>query len=468
MYLRTIRLVHIQIGLVSVVGGVWFFRRMARQRVAFNGSGSKDAKATDPQLIRDFSVVKSYTAGRSKITYPAIRVFYRPHPKASELPKDPAPLPLLVFIHGLGGSAAQFHPLLGSLVNSATCLAVDLPGCGLSKFAPTTWDAYSSDALLDLLETIIDEYRAENQGVVFIAHSMGTALAARLANPLSTHHTTLSSHVVGLIAICPVADSPSEAKTKVLRRLLWIPEFIFNLWRAWDRWGGPESASVKRFVGPDTDLETRQLQDRFNSQSRTPVFRRMAWGCLPVYNDGKLSGGLFGEPAWAGLDIPIYLIGGKQDEVTPPKEIEKIEHILISPADAVNRSSPERSESNGSTLVAGDEASNSAPIPDSAAPVDSAKPGRGLPTSIESISDEDFERQRQLDTSEDSFENPTTPQDTDTSHHKTPPQPEHPPKVVKSILLPSGHAVLYSKSVRTLAGLVSDFMNEHITGRFSL
>ena len=75
MYFRTNRFVYLQIGLVSVVGGAWLVRRMARQRVAFNGSGSKDAKATDPQLIRDFSVIKSYTAGRSKITYPGIRVF---------------------------------------------------------------------------------------------------------------------------------------------------------------------------------------------------------------------------------------------------------------------------------------------------------------------------------------------------------------------------------------------------------
>lgn len=468
MYFRTNRFVYLQIGLVSVVGGAWLVRRMARQRVAFNGSGSKDAKATDPQLIRDFSVIKSYTAGRSKITYPGIRIFYRPHPKAAELPKDPAPLPLLVFLHGLGGSVAQFHPLLGSLVNSASCLAVDLPGCGLSEFVPTTWDAYSTDALLDLLETVIEEHRAEKQGVVLIGHSMGTVLAARLANPLSTHHTPLPSHVMGLIAICPVAEAPSEAKARVMRRLLWVPEFIFNLWRAWDRWGGPDSASVKRFVGPDTDLQTRTLQDRFNSQSRTPVFRRMAWGCLPVYNGGKLSGGLFGEPAWAGLDIPVYLVGGKQDEVVPPQDIEKIERILSSPHDTVGKDSPEPSASNGSTLVASDDPSSSTPVPDSAAPVVTTKPSRTLPTSIESISNEDFEHQRQLDASEDSFDDPTTPKDTDTSHQKTPSLPAHPTKVVQSVLLPSGHAVLYSKSVRILAGLISDFMNEHITGRFSL
>lgn len=467
MYFRARRIVYLQVGLVFAVGGAWCLHRMARQRITWNGTVSKDAKSTDPQLLRDFSTVKSYTAGRSRITYPGIRVFYRPHPKAAELPKDPAPLPLLVFVHGLGGCSAQFHPLLGSLINSASCLAVDLPGCGLSHFAPTKWDAYTTDALLDLLETVINEHREKDQGIVFIAHSMGTVLAARLSNPQSTHGT-LASHVMGLVAICPVAESPSEEKVRVFRRLLWIPEFLFNIWRAWDRWGGPDSVSVKRFAGPDADLETRQLQDRFNSQSRSPVFRRMAWGSIPVYTHGKPSGGLFGGPAWAGLDLPVYLIGGKHDEVTPPKEIEKIERIINSPHVNGDEVSPDHSKSNDSTTTVNDDTPSSAPIPDSAAPVDTGKPKRDLPSSIESISNEDFEHQRQLDNSEDSFENPTTPRDMEAPQNKTPPQPKHPAKVVKTILLPAGHAVLYSKSVRTLAGLVSDFMNDHITGRFSL
>ncbi len=468
MYIRARRVVYLQLGLVSAIGGAWCLHRMARQRIILNGSGSKDAKTTDPQLLRDFSVVKSYTAGRSGITYSGIRVFYRPHPKAAELPKDPAPLPLLIFIHGLGGSIAQFHPLLGSLVNSASCLAIDLPGCGLSDFAPTLWDAYTTGALVDLLETIIDEYRGEDQGVVFVAHSMGTVLAARLSNPLSTHHTSLASHVMGLVAVCPVAEPPPEAKVRIFRRLLWIPDFLFNIWRAWDRWGGPESASVKRFVGPNADLETRQLQDRFNSQSRSPVFRRMAWGSLPVYSNGKPTGGMFGEPVWAGLNFPVYLIGGKHDEVTPPKEIEKIEHILNSPHVDGDKALADHSNPNDSATISSDESFSSEPIPDSAAPVDTTKPRRNPPASIENISNGYFEHQRPSDSSEDSFENPTTPRDLETPHDITPLQPEHPTKVVKTILLPAGHAVLYSKSVRTLAGLISDFMTYYITGRFSL
>jgi pimeloyl-ACP methyl ester carboxylesterase len=106
------------------------------------------------------------------------------------LPTDPAPLPLLVFIHGLGGSVAQFHPLLTSLTNNASCLAIDLPGCGRSEFAPKDWAAYSTAALVELLEVVIDEYldRGRGQGAILIGHSMGTALAARLGK-----HQTPSS-----------------------------------------------------------------------------------------------------------------------------------------------------------------------------------------------------------------------------------------------------------------------------------
>ncbi|OTB07234.1 hypothetical protein M426DRAFT_53891 [Hypoxylon sp. CI-4A] len=420
---------------------------MAKTRA--NRPDSKDADATDPPLLRKHSEVVSYTASRTGIHYPGIRVFYRRHPKAEELPRDPAPLPLVVFIHGLGGSIAQFHPLLTSLVNSASCLAVDFPGCGLSKFAPTSWNAYTTDALTDLLETIIEGYREKDQGIVLVAHSMGTAIAARIANRQSAYYLRPPSHVVGMIAICPVSGPPPPKAVRSFRTLLWIPNCIFNLWRAIDRWGGPESASVKRFVGPGADLETRQLQDRFNSQSRTPVFRRMAWGALPTYSaDGKVHGGLFSEPTWEGLDIPIYLIGGENDTVTPPKEIEKIRKILESAPKPAGGS-----------------------IGESAAPVNtSAKPRAHIPQSIDDITDEDFTRRQQqpISSIEDHFEDPTTPRDLD-SIGGIPSQPRHPTKIVKISMLPAGHALLYMPSTaRTLAGLIGDFMNDHITGRFSL
>src|SRR5690606_35305023 len=140
---------------------------------------------------------------------------YRPHPNASKLPSRPRSLPLLVFCHGLGGSVAQFAPLLKSLVNLGPCLAIDLPGCGRSSFAPTNWEAYGCHELAELVAMAIhehldmevpeqddpsdtdaemedadrDESRSnaksttrEPQQIILIGHSMGTFHLALLAS----------------------------------------------------------------------------------------------------------------------------------------------------------------------------------------------------------------------------------------------------------------------------------------------
>ena len=107
---------------------------------------------------------------------------------------------------------------------------------------------------------------------------MGCSLAALLASATSPYSELLSNDVAGLVAICPQATPPPKEKASLFKTLLRLPDAIFDIWRWWDRRGGTESASVQRFVGPDADLETKELQVRFNRQSRTPVWRRMAWG----------------------------------------------------------------------------------------------------------------------------------------------------------------------------------------------
>ncbi|KAI1337834.1 Alpha/Beta hydrolase protein [Xylariaceae sp. FL0016] len=461
----------IALGLTLVVGGRWCVHHMAK---AWDyGPGSKDADATDPPLLWDHSEIKEFRAERTKVTYSGIRVFYRRHPKADELPKEPTPIPLLVFIHGLGGSVAQFHPLLTSLTNCASCLAVDLPGCGRSRFAPTSWDAYTPDALTDLVETVIDEYQEKNQGVVLVAHSMGTVIAARLANKSFTHRLWPPSHVMGLVAICPVSGPPPEPYIRKARWGLCAPDFVFNLFRAWDRWGGPESASVKRFTGPGADLEARQLQNTFNSQSRTPVFRRMAWGALPTYFDGKPQGGLFGKATWSDLNIPVYLIGGQHDTVTPPKEVEATKNLLQQPAtdETINSATPANYDGASDRSAKESNIKNGATLGEAAAPINTTTDPRAhFPQSIQDISHTDFERKQQRAVHvEEFYEDPTTPRDNTEAVGGTPNQLVNPPKIIKSDILPAGHALLYMPTtVRTLAGLVGDFLNDHVTGRLSL
>lgn len=405
-----------------------------------------DAEPTDPGLLRKYSNFKSYdtTSG----TYPSIRTFFRPHPQADKLPSTPTPLPLLVFIHGLGGSLAQFHPLLTSLVNVAPCLGVDLPGCGLSKFSPTTWEHYTSSALVELLSTVIAEHCAENehQGVILVGHSMGCSLSALLASATSPLRAKQSIHVLALIAICPQASPPSDQQIQMYKKLLRIPTPIFNLWRHWDRRGGPQSPSVARFVGVDADLETKRLQLRFNAQSRTAVWRRMAWGALPTLGpDGKPHGGVPGLDVWAKLTMPLFLIAGEADGITKPGEITKIGKVLG------------RTEKSSIVASAGDADS----------PLTSAVHDEGF--------DRAFDRPGQLDQIEPGASN------TEITFVGDKPEPNTPNgngniyslkrQVLKTSILPTpaSHALLYDPATyRTLAGLIQTFLYNHVDTRLSL
>jgi pimeloyl-ACP methyl ester carboxylesterase/protein-tyrosine phosphatase len=332
-------------------------------------------------------------------------------------------------------------------------LAIDLPGCGVSGFAPSSWKAYTTEALVELLELIIDGYRDKEarQGVVLIGHSMGCSLALGLASKDWPHSTDLADYVAGLVAICPSAGPPSEKQVAMFRKLLLIPGPIFDMWRAWDRRGGLESASVRRFVGADADLEAKRLQNLFNNQSRTPVWRRMASGCLPVYEKGVPKGGLPGLDLWATLNMPVYLIGGADDHVTPSKGVDKIVNSL----------------NLGKTSVDGEAQPQT--VIDPAAPVSTDIDADARSTeSIGDITDEHFTRDSRSENPEESHEDPSTPNETPAG---IPPLPQHPKKVVKSIILPSPatHALLYTPStVRVLAGLISDFIACNISRRLSL
>ncbi|KAI9847719.1 MAG: hypothetical protein M1837_001967 [Sclerophora amabilis] len=407
-----------------------------------------DTSQAEPGLLQKHSEFQSFTTSHHGITYPGIRVFYRTHPQAEKLPLKPTPLPLLVFIHGLGGSIAQFHPLLTSLVNLAPCLGIDFPGCGLSSFAPTSWDAYTTDALVELLGTVIEKYRDKDggQGCVLIGHSMGCSLAASLASKTSRFPSPLTNHTLGLIAICPTAKLPSKSQVRWINTALCMPNFVMDIWRQWDRRGGLESKSLERFVGPRADAETKRLQIKFNEQSKTAVWRRMVGGWLPRYDGTGFSpGGFAGGEVWAGLQTPIYLIAGEDDSLTPPKELEKIKEFLGYGSQSKNEEHPGHSSDDSG--------------PDAASVVTS--PGTGItPRSDREQNKVAVEGTRDV-----------TALSADCSSLARSKSDRQPEKALKTTILPSpaAHALLYASATsRTLAGLLSDFMAVHVDPRLSL
>ncbi|KAA8567920.1 hypothetical protein EYC84_008362 [Monilinia fructicola] len=276
-----------------------------------------------------------------------------------------------------------------------------------------------------------------------------TALLASITSPRSI---ALSENVIGLVAICPLAEPPSEDEVSKFRKALWVPNLIFDIWRRWDRRGGTESASVHRFVGRNADQGTKKLQERFNRQSKTAVWRRMASGSLPVYENHIAKGGLPGENIWKGLDMPVFLVAGEADNITKPGEIEKIAQFLGRP-DPVPVELNDKNE----------------PVVDTAAPAD-------IPTETKSTSignnlmTEKHLLENNSISSTDSSEEPSTPDDFDGAQ-SIPPQPLRPRKVFKTTIIPApaSHALLYMPStVRTLAGLILGFSFLSTSGKWDV
>lgn len=400
-----------------------------------------DARYPDPPLLHKHSTTEEFKTGR--FIYPAVRVFFKRHQQESQLPVKPAPLPLLVFIHGLGGSVEQFHPLLTRLTDCASCVAIDLPGCGRSAFAPEDWDAYSSTSLVELLEAVVARYRGSNQGLVLIGHSMGCSLAALLASRLMPcEHSGAArsaSPVLGLVAICPTAEVHGVTKIAIYRALLCIPSLIFDAWRTWESRGGPNGLSVTRFVGDGADDEAKSLQFTFNKQSKTAVWRRMAWGCLPVFISGKMAGGLPGRDVWSTLHLPVCLITGESDHITPPAEAKKLVSFLS--LDVQDDSNEAEYQSLADNI----------PRPTDALNGDDARHSGHTPSRATAL-----------------FSSPSSPRSDTSQYAGIPPLHLSPPRYVESHVVPppAAHGLLYVPStVGIVSALVSNFLARHVTGR---
>jgi pimeloyl-ACP methyl ester carboxylesterase len=256
-------------------------------------------------LTGDSTYIKSHV---SFIDTPPhhLRVFYAQHSLVTVLPE---PIPLIVFIHGLGGQINQFEPLLKYFGQVADVLAIDLPGCGGSPMIPASWDHYTSDALTDLIKRILDE-RCTNRKLVLIGHSLGTILVGKLA-------VLYGEKCLAAVLLCPKAGI-SEKEPKGIQFITRLPESVFNFFRWRDRAyssitfrgltairGGIHSTSVRRMVGLNASEDVRIQQLVWNIESQTPTTLRFLRGAKTLARE-----------EWSQIVEPILIIVG--EKVTPP------------------------------------------------------------------------------------------------------------------------------------------------------
>lgn len=441
---RTSTLTSVLLGLALF--GVWHAGRLKIQPIP-----DRKEDGSEPGLFKKHSAVRKFTIP-SGYTYPGIRVFYHEHPQAAKLPKG---LPLLVFMHGLGGNATQFAPLLTSLVNVAPCLAIDLPGCGRSLFEPDDVGAYTIEAFAELLYTVINQYRdtENNQQVVLIGHSMGCAITLLLASSTSPLRQRLdANYIIGMIAICPRATPPPIPD----QRLKWLPAPVFDLFRMWDRRGGLDSASVTRVVGYGADEETRKLQIKYNRQSYSAVFLRIVLVAFPLWPEGKV---------WAGVRTPLFLIAGESDHLTSPEEVERIAALLSIEDDATR---PQSRDVVASTADHHPPQKITQPCADVQASETAPKAG-GAPQSLPTTAGDAEIAER--DISERGIATATTNSPTTGGSIKDGNQTTKHSFALKTSVFPApaAHGLMYATStVRVLSGLIESFLSHHVDERLTL
>jgi len=108
----------------------------------------------------------------------------------------------IIFVHGLGSSSSYFFPVIHYLIPNIRCIAIDIPGSGLSGLGESqqTIESIVSD-VVSLLHVL--DIRSK---ITIIGHSLGGIVASCFA---AVH----GNRVNGVVLIGPV--NPSDAISRV-------------------------------------------------------------------------------------------------------------------------------------------------------------------------------------------------------------------------------------------------------------
>lgn len=215
---------------------------------------------------------------------------------------------VIVFLHGLASSSANWDYLIPLLRGQYRCISIDLIGFGKSP-KPLWYDYTMSDHLRSVRLTIRRLHL--RQPFILMGHSMGSLIATRYARDYS-------SQVGRLVLLSPPVYAPLQT---ILRRSARSrTSFYLHAYRV--------LRNYKRFT-PENSLRLRRLlpQLRFmdlNQTTWTPLIRSLEH-CIEqqsLMGDIKL------------VTAPIEIFYGIFDEVIVPynvKQLAKVQDVTLYP-----------------------------------------------------------------------------------------------------------------------------------------
>lgn len=268
-------------------------------------------------------------------------------------------LPVIVFIHGLGGQMSQFEPLLQEFRNCSDIFSFDLPGFGnskrpsrnddkngvyysslsnfeqdgLNKLETTldnlTWGDFNTTKIVDLIYQLLQQ-KFPKRNFIFISHSMGTHITLRLLNKFE------EGRIESVILMTPPKLSRGESSfdrlpffsRAFLNTCTFAPK-LFDWYRLLDRKGGFNSHSVKAYLSSTDESGGGKFKNltqyRWNLDTDSDIFLKYLKGFEPV-SEAEFIKAI--NKLNSDEKTRILIIGARDDKVTPISSCESITKLL--------------------------------------------------------------------------------------------------------------------------------------------
>ncbi|WP_067683083.1 bifunctional fumarylacetoacetate hydrolase/alpha/beta hydrolase family protein [Nocardia miyunensis] len=195
--------------------------------------------------------------------------------------------PAVVLIHGLGGATTVFEPQVAALAETHTVLRYDLSGHGRSPLA----GAASIDAWVEELRALLDAEGMTTTALV--AHSMGTLIATTFA-------TRYPDRVSSIALLGPVRTQNDQARKGTHARARIVRE-------------GGMSAVADTIVANALSRKTLETQPLASALVRELLLGQNPEGYATACE--ALAAAV--EPDIASIEVPVLLVTGDADPVSP-------------------------------------------------------------------------------------------------------------------------------------------------------
>jgi len=225
----------------------------------------------------------------------------------------PADGPVIVLVHGLGGSHLNWDLLAPLLNEHARLYAIDLPGFGRSEPGDRRASVTANAAVL---HRFLDEVVGEP--AVLIGNSMGGMLSILAAGERP-------DAVTGLVLLDPAVPGPKRALDPLVAVMfaIYAVPFVGERFMRSRRTRQSELARVRetlRLVGVDPDSlppevldrSVTMLQEREDVEGMDRAFLVAARSLLRLLVDPRRY-----RKAMASITVPVLLVHGDRDRLVP-------------------------------------------------------------------------------------------------------------------------------------------------------